>query len=92
LIASEAGGDVRVWDATTGTELAQLIHGPSIVYEVAFDPGGSRLASTSDLFGLVRVWALDPDDLIQMAEDRLTRTFTAAECEIYDIDPCPALD
>jgi WD40 repeat protein len=92
LIASGAGEDVRVWDAATGTEAVQLIHGESIIYEVAFDPAGSRLVSTSDLVGLVRVWALDVDDLIQIAEDRLTRTFTAAECEIYDIDPCPTLE
>ena len=89
LIASGAGEDVRVWDAATGTEVVQLIHGESIIYEVAFDPAGSRLVSTSDLVGLVRVWALDVDDLIKIAESRLTRTFTAAECEIYGID-CPA--
>ena len=86
LVASGAGGDVRVWETATGTEVAQMINGPSIVHEVAFDPDGSRIASAVDIFGLVRVWALDLDDLIQIAEDRLTRTLTAAECEIYDID------
>ena len=30
------------------------------------------------------------DDLIEIAQSRGTRAFTAAECDIYDIDPRPA--
>jgi WD40 repeat protein len=92
LIASGSGPDLRVWDAATGSEMLKLIHGDGVVFEVNFSPDGSRLASIADTVGTVRVWALDLEDLIQIAEDRLTRTFTAAECEIYDIDPCPALE
>jgi WD40 repeat protein len=89
FIASGAGGDVRIWETGTGTEIALMDIGPSIVHKVAMHPDGSRVASASDTFGLVQVWALDIDDLIQIARDRLTRTFTAAECEIYGIENCP---
>ena len=41
-----------------------------------------ELASV-DEDGLVRVWALDLDDLITIAKDRLTRTLTDAECRQY---------
>jgi WD40 repeat protein len=91
LIASGSGPDVRVWDAATQVELVELNHGNAAVFDVEFSPDGSRLASVGDTEGLLRVWALDLDDLIQIAEDRLTRGFTAAECEIYNIEPCPAL-
>ena len=91
-IASGSGPDVRVWDAVTYDEMVELNHGDSAVFRVAFSPDGSRLVSTGDIEGLVRVWALDLDDLIQIAEDRLTRTFTAAECETYDIEDCPSLE
>lgn len=32
----------------------------------------------------------DVDELIQIARDRLTRTFKPEECATYGIDPCPA--
>ena len=76
-------------DAASGEELLELIHGAGVIYEVDFSPDGSRLVSTADTNGLTRVWALDLDDLIQIAESRLTRGFTEAECEIYEIKPCP---
>jgi len=92
LIAAGGDPDVRIWDAATGEELLVLIHGAGVIYDVDFSPDGSRLVSTADTNGLTRVWALELDDLIQIANERLTRTFTEAECEIYDIDPCPVLE
>ena len=89
-IASGSGPDVRVWDAATYEEIVTLNHGESAVFRVAFSPDGSQLASIGDIEGLVRVWALEINDVIGIAESRLTRTFTEAECETYSIDPCPA--
>ena len=47
------------------------------------------LASVGD-DGLVRVWALDLDELIAIATDRLTRTLTEDECRQYlHVERCP---
>jgi hypothetical protein len=36
--------------------------------------------------------SLDVTGLAETALGNLTRSFTALECEKYDIDPCPTLD
>ena len=56
---------------------------------VVFGPDGSTLASVGDNDGISRVWALDLDDLIAIAERRLTRTLNDAECRQYlHVDRC----
>jgi hypothetical protein len=38
----------------------------------------------------VRIWALELDDLIAIAQDRLTRSFTEEECRQYlHAERCP---
>ena len=57
---------------------------------VVFSPDGSKLASICEADGLVRVWALDLDDLITIATDRLTRTLDDDECRQYlHLERCP---
>jgi WD40 repeat protein len=59
------------------------------VFSVAFSPDGSRLASVGTE-GIVRVWTLDLDELIEIAKDELTRTLTDEECQRYlHIKRCP---
>ena len=52
---------------------------------VGVDPSGTRLLSLDDS-GLARVWALDPDELVSIAQSKLTRALTDAECERYISD------
>ena len=42
--------------------------------------------------GLLTTITLDLDELKGLAASRLTRGFTAEECETYRIDPCPDLE
>lgn len=73
-------GTVRLWDATTGVELVRLAH-EGAVTDVVFGPGDRRLVSTGS--DGVRLWTLDLDELIDLAESRLTRGLTEAECRAY---------
>jgi WD40 repeat protein len=57
------------------------------VTSVDFSPDGTKLASQSA--GTVRVWALDVDDLLAIAEEVASRSFTDEECRRYlHVDRC----
>ncbi len=56
---------------------------------IAFDPTGTRLAVPS-ADGSVRAYILPVDELLELARNRPTRSFTAAECLRYlRKDACP---
>jgi WD40 repeat protein/class 3 adenylate cyclase len=71
--------DVRALDSTLPLTLRG--HGAA-VYDVDWSPDGKRLLSTSR-DRTARVWALDPQQLAQIATDRLTRQLTDEECQQY---------
>jgi WD40 repeat protein/transcriptional regulator with XRE-family HTH domain len=79
----------RLWDVTSGEELLVLRGHTSGVTGVAFSPDGKRLA-TSSLDGSVRIYALDIQDLLSLARQRLTRSLTTEECQRYlHMQVCP---
>jgi WD40 repeat protein len=82
LATGHADGTVRLWDPKTGVQSLVLHVGDQPVDSIRFSPNGSMLAST-DSEGIVRVWALDLDDLIDIATARLTRGFSEDECRQY---------
>jgi WD40 repeat protein len=56
---------------------------------VTFSPDGTKLASTSQC-GEVRIWALDIDDLLEIARQNVTRSLTDEECRQYlHLETCP---
>jgi len=75
-------GDVNLWSATDGSREATLHGHDTVAVSLAFTSDGNRLASI-DASGIVRVWALDVDDLIAMAEQQLTRGLTEVECRQF---------
>jgi WD40 repeat protein len=86
LATSSTDGTVRLWDGWTLDPIMTLAtDGAGLPVEttqrpigkVAFSPDGARLAYTAR-GGVVRVLALDVDDLIQLVRSRLDRAGSAA--------------
>jgi dipeptidyl aminopeptidase/acylaminoacyl peptidase len=75
-------GTVRLFDAETGAPRLVLPGFGCPVSEVAFSPDGTRLASTSPCGGL-RIWALDINDLLEIARREVPRALTDEECRQY---------
>jgi WD40 repeat protein len=83
-------GTVKLWDAGTGAELLN-ISSPSGVGGAVFSPDGRRLY-TAQVDGFDRVYLLDTEELLALARQRLTRTFTDDECRRYlHLEECPPL-
>ena len=79
---SAADGAVRVFDASDG-RLELILRGHDrAISSTAFSPDGTQLASL-DEGGEVRVWALDVDELVEIARRRATRALDDAECRQY---------
>ena len=75
-------GTVRLFQADTGAQQLVLRGSGCAVYGVNFSPDGTKLASTSLCDG-VRIWALDIDDLLEIARREVMRQLTDAECRQY---------
>ncbi len=89
IAVASVDGLVRLFDADTGAPRLSL-RGPGCAVEgVAFSPDGMKLASTSWCDG-VRIWALDIDDLLEIARREAGRSLTVEECRQYlHVDRCP---
>lgn len=80
-------GSTRIWDWHTREELLSLTEGG---VRVAFSPDGKPLAGVRpEPVPSVRVWALDPERLLEIARSRVTRSLTEDECRQYLQGPCP---
>ncbi len=87
LAEVDPDGSVRVFDTSSGEELL-VLQGHDDAGEVAFSPDGSMLATVGD--GMMRIWALDIDDLLEIARQNVTRSLTDEECRQYlHVDRCP---
>ncbi len=60
-----------------------------LLYDYWRDPDGKHLATENE-DGTTRIYVLDINELIALAQSRLTRTWTVAECQRYlHTDTCP---
>lgn len=90
LATASFDGTARLWDAETGAAVLRLPRLGAEVSSVAFSPDGQHLATHTLADGLIRVWALDSDELVAIGADNVTRTLTPAECREYlPRRPCP---
>jgi WD40 repeat protein/DNA-binding SARP family transcriptional activator len=89
IAIASVDGLVRLFDGDTGALQLSLPGSGCAVEGVAFSPDGRKLASTSWCDG-VRIWALDIDDLLQIARREAGRSLTADECRRYlHVSECP---
>ena len=80
---------VQLFDTETRSQELVLRGHACGVEQIVFNVDGSMLASSA--CDGVRVWALDIDDLMAIAQDNVTRSLTDAECRQYlHLDACPA--
>jgi WD40 repeat protein len=82
LATTHSDGTIRLWNPRTGEQTLVLYASDEEVGGVAFSPDGSMLASGGES-GIVHVWTLDLDALIDIAQARLTRGFSEDECRVY---------
>jgi WD40 repeat protein len=88
ILIAQNDGYVRIWDTHAGTELFRIpLLGASDGYWL--DETHIVIGAATGLWTTI---TLDLDELKDLAVSRLTRGFTAEECETYRIDPCPSLE
>jgi WD40 repeat protein/DNA-binding SARP family transcriptional activator len=89
-VLATGGGDgtVRLFDVATGKLTLALRGHETPICSLSFSADGSMLASQGP--GHVRVWALDIDDLLEIARRSVTRSLAAVECRQYlHLASCP---
>lgn len=83
LAVARIDGITQLWDASNGQELLTL---PG--FYVKFTEDGKHLLAWKD--GILYGYILDIDELMALANTRLTRTWTQEECSKYlHTDVCP---
>jgi len=97
IASGSSDNTVRVWDwrETTGKEITRMLHNDRL-NSVAFSPDGKYVVSGAEDH-IARIWLWRPDDLMEKACARVTRTLNRAEWKLYlgNVEPyhtvCPNL-
>ena len=85
ILTGDMSNIAKAWDAQTGQELMTLTGHDHWVSSLSWMPEGKWIA-TGGKYGLVQVYTTDIDELLQIAESRVTRQLTAEEEETYGVE------
>ena len=83
FVTSGGGTEIRQWDTASGRLLAEVATDPNspAATLVALADGSAIYYPDAD--GVIRRFLVDIADLVALAEARVQRGFTEAECERY---------
>ncbi|MCQ3931341.1 MAG: hypothetical protein DPW16_12865 [Chloroflexi bacterium] len=80
---------VKIWDMVTGNERLALTGSTNSVFDLSFSPDGKHFVA-ADYGGAIRGYTLDLNELISIANRRVTRDFTLEECQKFlHLETCP---
>jgi len=91
LATGSSDNTAKIWDVETGVEILTLPGNSGGVYGVAFSPldGGAHLVVASN-DGVARVFLLRIEEMLALAQSRVTRALTTTECDKYlHVEQCP---
>jgi WD40 repeat protein/DNA-binding SARP family transcriptional activator len=89
LATASANKTAKIWDAASGQPLLTLYGHTAALWALSFSPDGTRIATSSDDH-TARIYTLRLDELIAIAQSRVTRGLTAEECKQYlHVEVCP---
>jgi WD40 repeat protein len=92
LVTGSGDNTAKIWNVETGQELLSLPGNTGGVYGAAFSPtpGDARIVVASN-DGIARIFLLPINDLLSLAQTRVTRSLTTAECKEYlHVEQCPS--
>ena len=75
-------GKTILWDTKTGEKKFVLGERGEPLHDVVFTPDGKHLL-TSDYSGVVHAYVVPTEDLLALARERVTRTLTDQECQLF---------
>lgn len=94
LATGSEDNTAKIWDVSTGKELLNLPGSLGGVKGVAFSPVDDfpqLVVASSD--GVTRVFILSMDELLALAQSRVTRLMTTEECQKYlHVKQCPVTE
>jgi hypothetical protein len=87
VFATWAFGSLRLWNINTGEHVIQVPVATTAPPYGIFTHEGDYLlyADQTEVGYLLRRFPLDHDEIIELAETRVTRGFTVAECRRYEL-------
>nr|MCS5610619.1 hypothetical protein [Candidatus Poribacteria bacterium] len=84
IVTGSEDQTAKVWDAQTDQAIFTLIGHDHWIGSVSWVSEDKRIATAGE-DGLVQIHTTDIDELLQIAESRVTRQLTAEERETYGV-------